>query len=101
MVDHQEAAPELDAGQLLVQIYLLWVQPELDRRGLTIRPEQLIKALVVMSPGRPIAVLLDDEVRLVASVRATRALARGNPIRTGVERARTSRPRTDPDLPEH
>jgi hypothetical protein len=40
-VDDQETTAELDASQLLAQIDDLWVQPELDRRGLDIRPEQL------------------------------------------------------------
>ncbi len=32
-----------------------------------------------MAPGRPVQVLLEDEVSLVASVRATRAIAAGEP----------------------
>jgi HEPN domain-containing protein len=79
-VEDQQAVHELDAAQLLAQIYELWVQPELDRRGLAIPPEQLTKALVVMTPGRPVTVLLDDEVELVAHVRATRAIAEGEPV---------------------
>jgi HEPN domain-containing protein len=80
IVEVADLAPELDATQLLGQIYELWVHPELERRRLPIVPEQVTKALVVMAPGRPVSVLLDDEVRLMASVRATRRIAEGESI---------------------
>ncbi len=79
-MNDSEAVPELEATQLLGQVYELWVGPELERRGLAIAPTQLSKALVVMAPGRPVQVLLEDEVSLVASVRATRAIAEGEPV---------------------
>jgi hypothetical protein len=78
--EDSEAVPELDAMQLLDQVCQLWVGPELERRGLVIAPTQLSKALVVMAPGRPVQVLLEDEVSLVASVRAARAIAEGQPV---------------------
>ncbi len=83
-MDDHETTAELDAKQLLAQIYDFWVQPELDRRGLDIRPEQLTKALIVMAPGRPVGVFFDDEARLVAHVRATRAIAEGENV-TGAD----------------
>ncbi|MEX2459512.1 MAG: HEPN domain-containing protein [Actinomycetota bacterium] len=76
-----DAGEQLDASLLLSQIYDLWVGPEVQRRGLAIAPEHLSKALVVMPPGSPVTVFLDDEVSLLASVRATRSIAEGEAVR--------------------
>jgi len=75
--------PEPDASAaLLEQIFDLWVEPELQRRGVDMGRDGVRKALVVMAPGRRVDVLINEEAELVAHVRATRPIEAGEPITT-------------------
>jgi HEPN domain-containing protein len=75
-----ETTPDLDATELIEQIFELWVQPEIERKRLSLAPEHVVKALVVMPPDRPTAVLLNDEARLVVQVRATGPVREGEQV---------------------
>lgn len=67
---------EIDAdpfASLHAQLFELWIEPELARRGDLVR-DKVRRALVLMTAGRP-TVLLDDEFNVIAIVRSTRAIA--------------------------
>lgn len=73
--------PSFDkADRLLQQMFDLWVTPDLQRRGLDPTLTPITKALVVMAPERPVKTLINEEAGLIAEVRATRALAKGEAI---------------------
>lgn len=76
-----EADPEFSAA-LQEQIFDLWVEPELQRRGLDMDRDGVSKALVIMAPARPVETLINDEAELVAHVRATRPIEAGEAVTT-------------------
>ena len=59
------------------QLFELWIEPELARRGGLDRDE-VRRAAVLMTD--PPTVLLNDEVQVVASVRATRSIQAGEAV---------------------
>ncbi|MDQ3641405.1 MAG: HEPN domain-containing protein [Actinomycetota bacterium] len=79
-------SPDSDApfpgDALLEQIFDLWVEPELELRGRPLAREEIVKALVVMTPGRAVRVLLNDEAELMGTVRATRSVSAGESVTT-------------------
>ncbi len=81
MSEASEPDPDFSAG-LLEQIFDLWVEPELQRRGVDMGRDGVRKALVVMAPGRRVETLINDEAELVAHVRATRPIEAGEAITT-------------------
>lgn len=94
------AEPDEDWGTgLLEQIFELWVEPELQRRGVDLDRAAVRKALVVMAPGRPVETLINDEAELVANVRATRAIEAGEEVTLDdFDEVRNVRPHAiDPD----
>lgn len=80
--DEREApeAGELEAGPLIEQIFELWVEPELERRGQEMARDEVTKVVVEFVPGQPIRVLLNDEAGITAQVRATREIKKGEPV---------------------
>ena len=62
-------------------MFEIWVEPELERRGLTPADLQVRKALVVLKRDQSPLVKVNEEVELMATVRATRAIAKGEEIR--------------------
>lgn len=64
---------------LIDQIFDLWVQPELGRRG-QMHMSDVQKALIVMPPDGAVTTLLNDEVRFEATARVTRAVEAGEPL---------------------
>jgi len=75
----QEMPPEA-TEPLIEQIFELWVEPELNRRGMSIDPVDIRKVVVEFIPGRSVHVLVNDEADIVAEVRATRPIAAGEAI---------------------
>lgn len=70
------------ATNLLEQIFSLWVEPELERRGLPVDRSTVHKALVTFSPDQaqvPV-IAINDEAELVGSIRATRDIKAGEPV---------------------
>ena len=55
---------------------------ELERRGLSLTADEIVKVLVEMPPADAPVVLLNDEVKLVGQVRATRDITKGEEITT-------------------
>lgn len=87
-----ESDPEFSES-LLEQIFSLWVEPELERRGQDLGRDGVSKALVVMAPGRRVETLINDEAELVAEVRVTRPVEAGEPVTTtDVDRVESVRP---------
>lgn len=73
--------PDRDFGDnVLDQIFTLWVEPELARRGRPLDRASVGSAVVLMAPGAPPHVLLDDEAPWVARVRAKRAIEAGEAV---------------------
>lgn len=80
----EASVPDPDfSAALLEQIFDLWVEPELQRRGVDMGRDGVTKALVVMAPGGRVETLINDEAELVASVRATRPIEAGEPVSAG------------------
>ncbi|MCY1676843.1 hypothetical protein OVA06_19420 [Pseudarthrobacter sp. SL88] len=76
-----EAHPDF-AANLLEQIFCLWVEPELERRGLPVDRSSIRKALVTFSPDQaqvPV-VAINEEAELIGSIRATRDIQAGEPV---------------------
>jgi HEPN domain-containing protein len=67
------------AERVLAQILELWVRPALAARGDDVE-RAVGKALVILPPNGAPVVQLDDEASWIAEVRATRAIAKGEPI---------------------
>lgn len=73
--------PDTDFGHnVLDQIFSLWVEPELARRGLPLDRASVQSAVVLMPPGAQPQVLLDDETRWVARLRTKRPVEAGAPV---------------------
>lgn len=75
--------PAPDAGfgaTLMQQMFDLWINPEVTRRNGTIAAGEVHRALVVMAPGRPLEVKLNDEVSWIATLEARRTIAAGEPV---------------------
>lgn len=62
-------------------MFEIWVEPELERRGLMPSDLRVRKAMVVLHRDQSPVVKINDEVELVATVRATRPIAAGEEIR--------------------
>lgn len=60
----------------------LWIEPELVRRGMNVDGSALAKAVVVMTPGRPVEVRINDEADWVAHLPALRAIEKGEAVTT-------------------
>jgi hypothetical protein len=72
-----------DMGEALrEQIFELWLRPELERRGLDKQPEEVVRTLVIFPPGqRPKPrVLIDTEVKIEVSAKATRPIRAGEQV---------------------
>src|SRR6266508_4364712 len=65
---------------LLEQIFQLWLRPELEARGLDKQPEEVIRALVIFTPGQKPKVLIDAEAEMVVRGRTTRPIEAGEPV---------------------
>jgi len=67
-------------GNLLEQIFDLWVEPELERRGASLRRHEVERVLVILAPGRRVRVHINDEARFVAHARVSRPVAEGEAV---------------------
>lgn len=65
---------QFEAGPLIEQIFELWVEPELERRGQALDRDEVTKVVVEFVPGQPIRVFLNEEANIIAQVRATREI---------------------------
>lgn len=70
------------AATVLDEIYRLWLEPELRARGLAADRQAIAKAVVVMPPGGQPEVRVNDEASWVATLRAKRAIERGEELTT-------------------
>jgi hypothetical protein len=75
-----EDAPNEMGGPLLEQIMELWLRPELERRGLDTRPEDVGRALVILKPGEEPEVLIDAEAAMIVRGKPTRPIAKGERV---------------------
>jgi hypothetical protein len=91
MVDPEETSPEAPPGlmseegrrRVLEQAFELWINPELERRkeaGTLPDSFQLHMAQRIQHPDGKVVVRFNEEARGVALARATRAVAKGDPI---------------------
>src|SRR5687768_5580518 len=70
----------LEAEPLIEQIFDLWLEPELERRGLRLARDEVTKAIVEFVPGQPVRVFLNEEAGITAQVRTTRDIRKGEPV---------------------
>lgn len=70
------------SANVIANIFEVFITPEVERRGGYETLGPLRKALVVFPPQGRNVVLLNDEAEVVATVRATRAIERGEEITT-------------------
>lgn len=70
----------LRAGDLIDQMFTLWIEPHVKASNLDISREQIAKALVVLHPDGAPEVLLNDQAELIASVKVREAVAAGEPV---------------------
>lgn len=80
-----EQEPELDTdfgANLLEQIFSLWVEPELERRGLPVDPATVHSALVTFSPdqSQPPVIAINEEAELIGSIQAARDIKAGEAV---------------------
>ena len=68
------------SATLLDQVFSLWVEPAVSERGLGLTRSDVVKALVAMAPSEVPKVYINDEVQLVAQVRATRSIQQGESV---------------------
>ncbi|MEU7526005.1 hypothetical protein AB0A74_09745 [Saccharothrix sp. NPDC042600] len=71
---------QFDAGQLIDQIFELWVLPYIQAAGLDLTRADVWRAVVVMPSSGQVGVLLNDEAELVAKARVNAAVAVGEPV---------------------
>jgi len=69
-------------SNVLEEMMSLWIEPELLRRDIDVDGFPLTKAVVVMTPGRPVEVRINDEVEWVAHLPARRVIEKGEEITT-------------------
>jgi hypothetical protein len=78
--------PEEGSQRLLKQVFDIWLTPEIERRRSTGKLSdyfQVRKAQVVFEMDAPVTVRLNEEVRAIWTVRATRAIAKGESVSVG------------------
>jgi uncharacterized protein (UPF0332 family) len=83
MTKEPESTPVLGPDRTLQQVFELWVMPEVERRqsaGQVPPNFQLWSAQVVFEVDAPVKVRLNNEVRAMMKVRATRAVAKGEAV---------------------
>lgn len=71
--------PSFSTG-LMDQMFTLWIEPELVRRGRALDRAAIHSAVVVMAPHSAPRVLLDDEARWVAKLPTKRAIEAGEEV---------------------
>ncbi|KQQ88834.1 SAF domain-containing protein [Arthrobacter sp. Leaf137] len=79
----QELEADADFGEnMLEQIFSLWVEPELERRGLPGDRSTVHKALVTFSPDqtRLPVIAINEEAELIGSIRAARDIKAGEAV---------------------
>lgn len=69
------------ADRVFTSLYEIFWAPEVERRGGVDAVGPLSKALAIMMPGEPLAVLLNDEAQLVGRAVSTRAIETGEVLR--------------------
>lgn len=72
--------PPEGAARLLDHVFQIWIDRTIAERHPGFQRGDVTKALVVLSPAKLPLVRINDEVELVASVRATRSLEAGEPV---------------------
>jgi HEPN domain-containing protein len=76
----QSPFPSDFSANLLDQVFRLWVEPAVAERGLGFTRSDVMKALVVMPPSDVPKVYINDEVQLIAQVRAARSIQIGEAV---------------------
>jgi hypothetical protein len=85
-------------GAVLRNIYEVFLEPEVAARGGREVVGPIRKGVVLLEPGAGVRVLLNDEAEVVATVRATRAIAAGEEIREAdFDLVQDLRPETVPE----
>lgn len=79
--DAREESDENEFSERVInQIFELWMDAELERRGATFGREGVSKAVVELPPGGSPVVKINDEVELSARAVASSAIAAGTPV---------------------
>lgn len=82
----------------LRSIYEVFLEPEVEARGGRDAVGPIRKAVVLLEPGAAVRVLLNEEAEVVATIRATRAIAAGEEIREAdFDLVQDLRPETVPE----
>jgi HEPN domain-containing protein len=68
---------------LLQQLFDIFVEPELKRRGNALLPQGIKKVLITLPPSAPPYVELNDEVQLIARTTVNRSIEKGEPVTEG------------------
>jgi hypothetical protein len=81
VTDEEPTEQQSFGSTLLEQMFELWIEPELARRGLNLGRDEIRKVVVELDPtaSGPI-VTINDDAAVVARVRATRAIAAGEDV---------------------
>ncbi|MHB1525541.1 MAG: HEPN domain-containing protein [Candidatus Dormibacteria bacterium] len=64
-------------------MFRIWVEPAVAERGLGLSRSEIVQALVVLAPSDTPRVSINDEVELIASVRAARPIEAGQVVTLG------------------
>jgi hypothetical protein len=96
--EQDEAAnPALRAGDLIDQMFTLWILPHIERSNLDVSRDQIVQAVVILHPNGAPEVLLNDQAELVAKAKVRGAVAAGEPVTTeNVEQLSALRPANVP-----
>lgn len=87
----------LRTGELIDQMFALWIVPHIEASNLDLTRDQIAQALVVLHPNGAPEVLLNDQAALVATAKVREAVASGEPVTAGnVEHVSGLRPASIP-----
>jgi HEPN domain len=85
-MDDQVPEPEADevmAGNLMAQVFDLWILPELQRRNSALSRNDVLKAVIEMHPGDEPVILLNEEAQIVVAALSKRQIDAGEEV--GIE----------------
>lgn len=83
MTDSQESLDSAGITTLINHVFELWVSPELAARGPGLTRADIRKVLVELEPGHAPRVVINEAVELLATIVATRAIAKGEAVTLG------------------
>jgi hypothetical protein len=81
MAEQDALDPELEFGaNVLENVFVTWIEPELARRGLPLDRSSVWAAVVELLPGGGAQTTLNDDAKIAAKATATAGIAPGTPL---------------------